>query len=114
MTVRRLSWQGRELPLEPELWALVADGELTAHQKAETRELFVALEQAVQGDLSAHQRAVLVAVTLNDVPIDVLAERLNTTRGALYKTLHDGRRRLRAILLVRGFGSGAYAQTATS
>jgi RNA polymerase sigma-70 factor (ECF subfamily) len=48
------------------------------------------------------------------VPIDVLAERLNTTRGALYKTLHDGRRKLRAILLARGFGPGAYAQTATS
>ncbi|MEO6859047.1 MAG: sigma-70 family RNA polymerase sigma factor [Solirubrobacteraceae bacterium] len=114
VTVRRLSWQGRELPLEPELWALVADGECTAHQKAETRELFVALEQAVQSDRSAHQRAVLVAVTLNDVPIDVLAERLNTTRGALYKTLHDGRRKLRAKLLARGFGPEAFAQTATS
>lgn len=114
VTVRRLSWQGRELPVKPELWALVADGELTAQQKAETRELFVALEQAIRGDLSAHQRAVLVAVTLNDVPIDVLAERLNTTRGALYKTLHDGRRKLRAELLARGFGSDAYAQTATS
>jgi RNA polymerase sigma-70 factor (ECF subfamily) len=29
------------------------------------------------------------------VPIDVLAERLNTTRGALYKTLHDARKKLR-------------------
>jgi RNA polymerase sigma-70 factor (ECF subfamily) len=114
VTVCRLSWQGRELPLEPELWALVADRDPTAHQKAETRELFVALEQAIQGDLSAHQRSVLVAVTLNDVPIDVLAERLNTTRAALYKTLHDGRRKLRAILLARGFGPGAHAQTATS
>jgi RNA polymerase sigma-70 factor, ECF subfamily len=41
---------------------------------------------------------VLVAVALNDVPIDVLAERLSTTRGALYKTVHDARRRLRAHL----------------
>jgi RNA polymerase sigma-70 factor (ECF subfamily) len=36
------------------------------------------------------------------VPIDVLAERLTTTRGALYKTLHDARRRLRASLAERG------------
>ena len=43
-------------------------------------------------DLSPHQREVLVAVTLNDVPIDVLADRLNTTRGALYQTIHDSRR----------------------
>ena len=40
----------------------------------------------------------LVALALNGVPIDVLAERLGTTRGALYKTLHDARRKLRARL----------------
>jgi RNA polymerase sigma-70 factor, ECF subfamily len=44
---------------------------------------------------------VLVAVTLNGVPIDVLAERLDTTRGALYKTLHDARQKLRTHLAER-------------
>jgi RNA polymerase sigma-70 factor, ECF subfamily len=33
--------------------------------------------------LTARQREVFVAIALNDVPIDVLAERLKTTRGAL-------------------------------
>jgi len=47
---------------------------------------------------------VLVALALNEVPIDVLAERLNTTRGALYKTLHDGRQKLRSALTERGMG----------
>jgi RNA polymerase sigma-70 factor, ECF subfamily len=37
------------------------------------------------------------------VPIDVLAERLNTTRGALYKTLHDARKKLRRRLAAEGF-----------
>jgi RNA polymerase sigma-70 factor, ECF subfamily len=46
---------------------------------------------------------VLVALALNGVPIDVLAERLNTNRGALYKTLHDARRKLRKRLGERGF-----------
>ena len=44
----------------------------------------------------------LVAVTLNGVPIDVLAERLNTTRGALYKSIHDARHKLRGALAARG------------
>ena len=48
--------------------------------------------------LTPHQRRVLVALALNGVPIDVLAERLGTTRGALYKTLHDARRKLRRHL----------------
>jgi RNA polymerase sigma-70 factor, ECF subfamily len=113
VTIRRLSWQRRELPVQPELWALIADRDLTPQQRAETSDLFLALQQAIDDDLSAHQRKVLVAVTLNAVPIDVLAERLNTSRGAVYKTLHDGRRKLRAGLLARGFGPGPYAVTAT-
>jgi RNA polymerase sigma-70 factor (ECF subfamily) len=40
-------------------------------------------------------------LTLNGVPIDVLAERLDTTRGALYKTLHDARQKLRSYLAER-------------
>jgi RNA polymerase sigma-70 factor, ECF subfamily len=41
---------------------------------------------------------VLIALAVNGVPIDVLAERRDTTRGALYKTLHDARRALRRHL----------------
>lgn len=43
------------------------------------------------------------ALALNDVPIDVLAERMNTNRGALYKTLHDARRKLRSSLTAAGY-----------
>jgi len=53
---------------------------------------------AIREALSPHQREILVAIALNDVPIDVLADRLQTTRGAIYKTLHDARRKLRAHL----------------
>ncbi len=42
-----------------------------------------------------------MALAVDGVPIDVLAERRGTTRGALYKTLHDARRRLRAGLAAR-------------
>ena len=107
--VRRRAWQGREVPLEPESWALIADRDSTPQQKVETKELFAALHEAIEGDLSPHQREVLVALTLNDVPIDVLAERLNTTRGALYKTIHDARRKLRAALAARQLGADGNA-----
>ena len=58
--------------------------------------------EAIRRRLTPHQREILVAITLDDVPIDVLAERLNTTRGALYKTLHDARRKLRSALAEQG------------
>ena len=72
------------------------------------------MRDAIERDLSRHQRDVLVATTLNDVPIDVLAERLDTTRGALYKTIHDARHKLRAALAARGLGVGDYMETASS
>ena len=85
----------------------MADANKTAQSQAETGELLQALGRAIDGSLSEHQREVLVALGLNDVPIDVLAERLGTTRGALYKTLHDARRKLRSDLSQKGFALGS-------
>ena len=96
--LRRRAWQGREMPLEPESWDLFANAQLEPDGHAEQNELLVRVQRAIEEDLSPHQRRVLVALALNEVPIDVLAERLSTTRGALYKTLHDARRKLRRRL----------------
>jgi RNA polymerase sigma-70 factor (ECF subfamily) len=96
--LRRRAWQGREVPLEPETWDVFAAQQESPHARAEESELLRDLKTAIDDELSPHQREVLVALALNGVPIDVLAERLNTTRGALYKTLHDARKKLRAHL----------------
>ena len=100
--LRRLSWQGREVPLEPATWEAVAAERLSPQAGAETRELLTLLRRAIDEQLTPHQREVLVAVALRGVPIDVLAERLDTTRGALYQTLHDARRKLRRHLADQG------------
>jgi RNA polymerase sigma-70 factor, ECF subfamily len=100
--LRKRAWQARELPVEPEAWSLFANLDLEPDAQIEQRELIAALQTAIAETLTPHQRRVLVALALNDVPIDVLAERLRTTRGALYKTLHDARQKLRAQLGERG------------
>jgi RNA polymerase sigma-70 factor, ECF subfamily len=100
--VRRRAWQEREVPLEDDGWALLADRRGAPDTDAETGELLDAVWRGIREALTPHQRNVLIAITLNDVPIDVLAERLSTTRGALYKTLHDARMKLRARLAAEG------------
>lgn len=105
--VRRRAWQGREVPLGEEAWSALADAGATAGRGAEDAELFAALREEIEHSLGPRQREVLVAVALNGVPIDVLAERLGSTRGALYKNLHDARRKLRRALAERGFQVGA-------
>jgi RNA polymerase sigma-70 factor (ECF subfamily) len=100
--LRKRAWQGREVPLEPESWSVFASAGLEPHAEAEQSELLSTLQTAIDDVLTPHQRRVLVAIALNGVPIDVLAERLETTRGALYKTLHDARQKLRKHLTERG------------
>jgi RNA polymerase sigma-70 factor (ECF subfamily) len=100
--LRRRAWQGREIPLEPETWSLFSSGGIEPDASAEQSELLDTLQQAIADVLTPHQRRVLVALALNGVPIDVLAERLNTNRNALYKTLHDARRKLRGHLAELG------------
>ena len=102
--VRRRAWQGREVPLEADGRPQPVARHASPEGDLETAELLEAVGEAIDSALTPHQRAVLVAVTLNDVPIDVLAERLDTTRGALYKTLHDARKKLRARLAEAGLG----------
>ena len=96
--LRTRAWQGREVPLEPESWTVFSSTGLEPDEELEQTELLATLQRAVADVLTPHQRTVLVALALNGVPIDVLAERLGTTRGALYKTLHDARRKLRSQL----------------
>src|SRR5436190_18814502 len=96
---RRRAWQRREITIDDEAWGRIA---VRGGDQLETRELLAAIAAAVPRCLTEHQRRVLTALALDGVPVDVLAERLGTTRGALYKTLHDARRRLRAELEKEG------------
>jgi RNA polymerase sigma-70 factor, ECF subfamily len=100
--IRKRAWQGRELPLEAEEWPQVPDPGPAPQSEVEMNDLLAAIREEIERSLTPRQRKVLVALVLNEVPIDVLAERLETTRGALYKVLHDARKRLRAALVERG------------
>jgi RNA polymerase sigma-70 factor, ECF subfamily len=96
--LRRRAWQEREVVLGPAGWAAFTDRRSTAHEELERAELLETLRDAMEKTLTPHQRDVFVALALNEVPIDVLAERTGSSRGALYKTLHDARRKLRTAL----------------
>jgi RNA polymerase sigma-70 factor (ECF subfamily) len=105
--LRKRSWQGREVPLDPEGWGVFSSAGLEPDAEAEQSELLTTLQKAIAEVLTPHQRRVLVALALNGVPIDVLADRLDTSRGALYKTLHDARRKLRTFVAESGLARPA-------
>jgi RNA polymerase sigma-70 factor (ECF subfamily) len=100
--LRRRAWQDREVVLEPEAWSGFADGAEQPDALVERSELWGAIRDCIATELTPHQRHVVVALAIEGVPIDVLAERMDSTRGALYKTLHDARAKLRGALGLRG------------
>jgi RNA polymerase sigma-70 factor, ECF subfamily len=99
--LRQRAWRGREIPTEPESWTLLG-ARAKAEQPAELAELLHAIGAGMAEALTERQRDALVAVAVNGIAIEVVAERLGTTRGALYKTLHEARVKLRGYLAERG------------
>jgi RNA polymerase sigma-70 factor (ECF subfamily) len=101
--VRRRAWRNREVTLEPEYWESLAHAGPGPDDDAENLALLEVVREGIRTALTPRQRQVLVAAVLEGVPIDVLAERLGSNRNALYKMLHDARRRLRAHVAEAGY-----------
>jgi RNA polymerase sigma-70 factor, ECF subfamily len=98
VAVRRHAWRERAVAARSsESLEQLADLAQGPAESAQTRELLERIREAI-GLLTPHQREVLLALAVDGVPIDVLAERLSTNRNALYKTLHDARTRLRRLV----------------
>jgi RNA polymerase sigma-70 factor, ECF subfamily len=101
---RRHLWSGRRVPFDDADWNRLPDRLIPSPARhSEQRAQLEALRTAVETGLTARQREVFVAVALNEVPIDVVALRLDTNRGAIYKTLFDARTKLRASLAAAGY-----------
>ena len=70
---------------------------------AQARELVRLVRRAVDEELTPRQRALFLAVVVEGVPLDALVDELGTTRGAVYKTVFDARRKIRQFLDANGY-----------
>jgi RNA polymerase sigma-70 factor, ECF subfamily len=98
--LRRHAWRQGRIPTADDdaTWDRLAERSGTAETRIESAELLRALRGAIAEELTPRQRQVFVAVALNEVQIDVVADQLSSTRGAIYKVLHDARAKLRRRL----------------
>ena len=101
--LRRHAWRERKVELDDTIWDRLPDRAPLILERLEDNQLIGALHHAVDTHLTERQRLVFQSVTMDDVPTDVLAERLGTTRGAVYKILHDARAKLRRALTDAGY-----------
>ena len=60
------------------------------------------IARALREALTSRQRQALEAVVLQGVPLEIVAQQMGSNRNALYKLVHDARRKLRAELEAQG------------
>jgi RNA polymerase sigma-70 factor (ECF subfamily) len=68
-------------------------------------QVWAILREVIETELTTHQRQILIAVAFDDVPLDELADLYHTNRNAIYKTVHDARRKLKARLVAQGLNT---------
>lgn len=102
---RRRHWQGisleEHLAESSELTGQLSVATSLPERDAERSALFSRLREAIDRELTARQRTALLA-ELAGMPQEEIARRLGSTRNALYKLVHDARRRLRGSLQAAG------------
>jgi RNA polymerase sigma-70 factor (ECF subfamily) len=97
-------WRQPQVPMETPDWDRLPDRfGLDPAQESEWRDLVRALRRTVEEELTEHQRRVFTAIVVDGVPLDALAAELGSGRNALYKTMFDARRKLRASLVAKGY-----------
>lgn len=102
--VGRHFWRNPAVPLGAADWErLPARFGFDPVQQSEWRDLLAALRRAVDVELTERQRSVFVALVVRGVPLDALVAELGSTRNAIYKTMFDARRKLRAALAANGY-----------
>ncbi len=69
---------------------------------AERSDVMTKIDSALREALTDRQYQALEAVALRGVPLEVVAEQMGTNRNALYKLVHDARRKLRTSLEAQG------------
>jgi RNA polymerase sigma-70 factor (ECF subfamily) len=111
MTARRERWKGKSIEeltffsngMFVEWTAADQSSWLTPDHSALQEEISHIIHVVIEQELTEKQRQVLIMMVFNEVPMDEVVQRLRTNRNAIYKMLHDARRKLKSSLQRRGF-----------
>jgi RNA polymerase sigma-70 factor, ECF subfamily len=92
---RRLGRDRVGISRHPELMFDVADPGGSVHERVESRELLRSVGEIMNDHLTSRERTVLTAIAVNGDGAATVAAALRTTPGAIYKSLHDARVKVR-------------------
>lgn len=106
---RRERWKGTSIEAvasgdaAPDAGLPLSAGETNPALTAQQNEIWVAIHKIMLEDLTPRQRQVVKLMVFDEIPMDVVVERLDSNRNAIYKLLHDARKKLKQQLEAQGF-----------
>lgn len=101
-SLENITADGELFPTNTDLSSGLNDNPPGPEVSMERQDVLRRIDAAMREALTERQYQVIQAVALRGVPMDVVAEQMNTNRNALYKLMHDARRKLRAHLEEQG------------
>jgi len=104
--LRHARWRERSLDALLETrktFSMPVEDAATPEQQLEQQEAIHMLNLVITEDLTAHQRTALLSILIHKAPIEVVASQMGISRNAVYKVIHDARKRLKRSLAKRGY-----------
>jgi RNA polymerase sigma-70 factor, ECF subfamily len=100
----RRYWRNPLVALDAAQWERLPDRlGLDPHQHAEAAALLTQVRHVVDTELTPHQRRIFIAIVVDGIPLNALAERLDLPRNTIYKVIFDARRKIRCALVAKGY-----------
>jgi RNA polymerase sigma-70 factor (ECF subfamily) len=97
-------WRNPPVALDAAQWERFPDRlGLDPHQQAEAAGIVAEVRRVVDTELTAHQRRIFIAIVVDGIPLNALAEKLDLQRNAIYKVIFDARRKIRRALTAKGY-----------
>jgi RNA polymerase sigma-70 factor (ECF subfamily) len=85
--------------------AILSDSGPNPEQQITQQAMIDLVMRLIMDELTDRQREVIMAVMVGGMPLEEVARRMDTNRNALYKLIHDARKRLQSRLMAEGLTS---------
>jgi len=82
--------------------AILTDTQYSPEEKTAQQLILETIMRVIEQNLTKRQRDAIMAVMAGGMPLEIVAEKMGTNRNALYKLIHDARKRLKRELLAEG------------
>ena len=78
---------------------ILTDPSISPEQETIQNDIFAIVDNLIETELTEKQQTAIKAGMIHGMPLEAIAQKMGTNRNALYKLIHDARKRLKKRLI---------------